>query len=192
MILINYNIKNINKSTVYFVSVCKRTMYTIRSVYPLIGNVRYYPNQYSIGHFNYNARTGSGKKLPPHEYGHKLIKRNSDGQVVGALTTDPKNSFDSTLIDTHEYYNGKPVQNGEMGQYATAFNKPKIVENSVNNTDKPVFATKSNLQNYADKHEEALNKFYTNKKAMSAEVRLDKDDTRFYNENGTRDYENFP
>jgi hypothetical protein len=177
----------------------KRTMFTTRSVFPLIrpnaaiGSIRHYPNQFSIGHFNYNARMGNGKKLPPHEYSHQVIQRNSDGKVLGALTTDPKPTFESTLIDSQEYFNGKPVQPGENGQYATAFNQPKIIETPTNNVIKPVFKPDPKLQQYADKHEETLNKFYKNKGADYCEVRRHKDDdSHLYNENGTRDYENFP
>jgi hypothetical protein len=178
----------------------KRTMYTTRYISPLIrpnpllGNIRNYPNQYSIGHLNYNARTGNGKKLLPHEYGHKLIRRNSDGQLVGVLTTDPKSSFESTLLDPKEYFNGKPVQAGEVGQYATAFNNPKIVEAPIdNNISKPIFTVDPKLQHYADKHEDTFNKFYANKISTPCEIRRHVyDDSHLYNENGTRDYENFP
>jgi hypothetical protein len=136
---------------------------------------------------------GNGKKLLPYEYGHKIIKRNSDGQVLGVLTTDPKNTFESTLIDSKEYLNGKAVQPDESGQYATAFNHPKIVENPIDNANKPVFTVDPKLQKYTDKHEEDFNKFYKNKLANYCEVRRHKDDdSHLYNENGTRDYENFP
>lgn len=195
----NYTINNVsctiisNNFNLY--KIITRSMLTSRSLRsfipnPLIGQYRNYPNQYSVGHLSYNARTGNGKNLGPHEYSHRILRRNSDGQLIGVFTTDPKNTFESLNIDKTELLNGNPVNADQVGQFVTQFDKPKVVETSIIKTDKPVFVAEPKYQGYVDKHEEKFNEFYKHK--ITCEVRVDKDDSRFFNENGTRDYENFP
>lgn len=158
-------------------------------------NIKKYPGEYSIGNLNYNASNGGGRKVPPHEFGHKIICRNSDRTLVGALTTDPKPTFESKLISSTEYMNGKPVLNNApagSGQYITRVKKPKIIEES-EGSKKPVFQRNTEKQAYADKYESKLKEFYENKISdIEVEIRTDKQDSRFYHENGQRDYENFP
>jgi hypothetical protein len=88
--------------------------------------------------------------------------------------------------------NGTQIPEGEVGQAVTAFNKPKIVENPIDTSNKPLFKVDPNAQAYLDKYEDTLNNFYDNRVHYHQEVRVHKSDSRFYNEDGTRDYENFP
>lgn len=74
----------------------KRTMFTTRYVFPLIcpnaavGSIRHYPNQYSIGHFNYNARMGNGKSVHSGENGQYVTAFNQP-KIVETPTNNVTN-----------------------------------------------------------------------------------------------------
>ena len=198
------SVKKYNK-TIYIccnikINIFKRFMFSrtrglINPLYknttPHIFHRNYAPDLYSVIEISYDARTGSGKKLPNHELVHKLLRRNSDGKIIGEFTTDPKPSFQSELLDNQQYLNGKPVLNNEKGQHVTIFEKAKIVENN-EHSKKPIYKKIDKYQDFVDKHEKTFDKIYENQKNGLNEVRVDKNDPRFYNENGTRDYDNFP
>lgn len=170
-----------------------RILFPRITVNSLVGSVRHNPpNQYSAGYFSYDTVKGNGKKIPSHELSHKIIRRNSDGKIVGGFTTEPKSNFDNTLIDNTELINGKQKMPGENGQFITAFKKEKIIDVPAYATKKPIFIVDKTLQPYLDKREVILDNFYNIKKDYPSELRLHKEDSRFYNEDGTRDYENFP
>ena len=132
----------------------------------------------------------------PGEYSHKVLRRNSDNTIIGAFTKTPKDNFENLIINDKELLNGAPVPSNSPGQAITAFKKAKIVEEQdvvQEKKDKPIFIEDKKAQATVDKYGKKIEDFFKNKiQKENLEVRVDKNNSRFYNENGTRDYENFP
>lgn len=65
------------------------------------------------------------------------------------------------------------------------YNNPKII------TDPNILKEYPEYQKYVDKNEALLDTIIKVKQGTVCEERTSKKDSRFYNEDGTRDYENF-
>lgn len=139
--------------------------------------INYDPNQKPVG--------GMCKKIPQHEIGHTQIQETDTGKVFAMFTTSPKSNDNRYHKISDEKVDGTMDVKG-TGQYIGVMDYPKII------SFLEIIKRRAEYQAYLDKHETKLDEIAASKKNAICEDRTSKDDSRFYNENGTKDDENFP
>lgn len=120
---------------------------------------------------------GDGKPIPKHEMTHNQIQDVESRKVFALFTTSPKPKDDRYYKISDEKVDGTPDTKG-TGQYVGVMNHPKRISSP------KILKKKPEYQGFLDKNE--------NKLDATCEDRTSKDDARFYNENGTKDDENYP
>ena len=139
--------------------------------------INYDPSQKPVG--------GMCKKIPQHEIGHTQIQETNTGKVFAMLTTSPKPNDNRYHKISDEKVDGTMDAKG-TGQYIGVMDYPKII------SKEEIIKRRYEYQTYLDKHEAKLDQIAASKKNAICEDRTSKDDSRFFNENGTKDDENFP
>jgi len=182
--------QNINKLS-------KRTMYRVGTPFMELGrnqisNIvrasvshRNYPGEFRAVRYvkeDQPVRGGTGKSLPNHETYHTNLQNAKTKEILGLFTTHPKPN------ESHYHKVADEKLDGTAGeQFIGAYNNPKIITG-----DSKLVRELPEAQSFVDKYEEQLRKIKAEKSKAIREDRTTKEDSRFYNENGTKDAENFP
>lgn len=143
---------------------------------------RNFPGKFKIVEYKASEKpvTGSGKPAKNHETYHKNLQETATGKIYGGFTSNPK-----TGQNNYHYISDERLDGKLTGQWLGLYNNPKII------TEPQIVKNNQQLQAYADANEAKLEAIIQSKKTSVCEERTSKNDSKFFNENGTKDYDFF-
>jgi hypothetical protein len=135
--------------------------------------------QFSVVSYEKSASPvqGNRKKIPGHELYHRNLQCNKSGEIIGAFTSNSNATPDTVVVSSTTKLDGSSGQ-----QYLGVYKDVKVLT-----TDVVLIKKHPENQAFIDTHEKLFQEIREYKKSALRVLRTHKDNSMFFNEDGTRD-----